>query len=46
MQVIWYELSWLCLRLEQAGFEDIEIRILFGGSKMAVQHPFVFATKK
>lgn len=46
MQVIWYELSWLCGRLAQAGFQNIEIRILFGGSKMAVQHPFVFATRK
>jgi ubiquinone/menaquinone biosynthesis C-methylase UbiE len=46
MQVVWYELTWLYLSLEQAGFKDVEIRILLGGSKMAVQHPFVFATKK
>lgn len=46
MQVIWYESSWLYTRLEELGFGDIEIRILFGTSKMAVQHPFVFATKR
>jgi SAM-dependent methyltransferase len=46
MQVIWYEASWLHTRLEQLGFRDIEIRVLFGGSTMAVQHPFVFATKR
>jgi SAM-dependent methyltransferase len=46
MQVIWYESSWLHARLEQLGFRDIEIRVLFGGSTMAVQHPFVFATKR
>jgi ubiquinone/menaquinone biosynthesis C-methylase UbiE len=45
MQVIWYELSWLYIRLVQLGFQDIEIRVLFGGSSMAVQHPFVFATR-
>jgi ubiquinone/menaquinone biosynthesis C-methylase UbiE len=45
MQVIWYESSWLYTKLRELGFRDIEIRILFGGSKMAVQHPFVFATK-
>jgi hypothetical protein len=45
MQVIWYESSWLYAGLRRPGFRDIEIRVLFGGSKMAVQHPFVFATK-
>ncbi len=45
MQVIWYESSWLYAGLGQLGFRDIEIRVLFGGSKMAVQHPFFFATK-
>ncbi len=46
MHVIWCELSWLYLTLQQLGFQDIEIRVLLGGSKMAVQHPFVFARKK
>jgi ubiquinone/menaquinone biosynthesis C-methylase UbiE len=45
MQVTSYELTWLYLRLEELSFKQIEIRVLFGGSKMAVQHPFVFATK-
>lgn len=31
--------------LQQAGLQDIEIRVLFGGSEMAVEHPFVFARK-
>jgi ubiquinone/menaquinone biosynthesis C-methylase UbiE len=43
MQVTWYEISWLYQTLHQCGFGDVEIRILFGGSKMAVQHPFIFA---
>ena len=46
MHVIWCEMSWLYSTLQQLGFEDIEIRVLLGGSKMAVQHPFVFARKK
>jgi len=45
MQVIWYEVSWVYHTLERLGFGDVEIRTLFGGSKMAVQHPFVFARK-
>jgi ubiquinone/menaquinone biosynthesis C-methylase UbiE len=46
MQMSWYETTWLYEKLNELGFEDIEIRILFGGSKMAVQHPFLFARKK
>ena len=46
MQVIDYEVNWLHRTLNLAGFLDIEIRVLFGGSDMAVQHPFVFARKK
>jgi ubiquinone/menaquinone biosynthesis C-methylase UbiE len=45
MQVISYELTWLYLRLAESGFHDIEIRVLVGGSRMAAQHPFVFARK-
>jgi len=45
MQVTWYEVSWLYQTLERLDFSDIEIRILFGESEMAVQHPFIFATK-
>ena len=45
MQVIWYEVPWLYQTLEGLGFCDIEIRILFAASEMAVQHPFVFATR-
>jgi SAM-dependent methyltransferase len=45
MQVTWYEMSWLYHALTRCGLEDIEIRVLFGGSKMAVQHPFVFGRK-
>ncbi len=45
MHVIWCEISWLHRTLQQLGFEDIEIRVLLGRSKMAVQHPFVFARK-
>jgi SAM-dependent methyltransferase len=43
MQVIWYEIGWLYGTLQKCGFQDIEIRVLVGGSKMAQQHPFVFA---
>jgi ubiquinone/menaquinone biosynthesis C-methylase UbiE len=43
MQVNWYEISWLYSTLQRCGFDDIEIRVLVGGSKMAVQHPFIFA---
>lgn len=46
MQVISYEINWLHRTLRHAGFVDIEIRTLLGGSEMAVQHPFVFARKK
>jgi ubiquinone/menaquinone biosynthesis C-methylase UbiE len=45
MQITWYEISWLYQTLEALGFSNIEVRILFGESKMAVQHPFVFATR-
>jgi SAM-dependent methyltransferase len=45
MQVIWYDVPWLYRTLQQIGFCDIEIRVLFGGSEMAVQHPFVFGTR-
>lgn len=45
MQVIWYEVSWLYNVLRGIGFRDLEIRILIGGSQMAVQHPFVMARK-
>lgn len=46
MQITWYEIGWLYRAFEEMTFEDIEIRILFGGSSMAVQHPFVFARKR
>ncbi|MEP6714269.1 MAG: methyltransferase domain-containing protein [Terriglobia bacterium] len=46
MQIVWYELGWLYWTVHHAGFEDIEIRILLGGSAMALQHPFLFARKK
>ena len=46
MQIIWYEISWLYSTLQRCGFYDIEIRVLVGGSKMAVQHPFIFARKQ
>jgi hypothetical protein len=46
MQITWYEIGWLYLTLRKLGFEDIELRILFGGSSMALQHPFVFARKQ
>ena len=46
MQVTWYEISWLYRTLDQCGLRDIEIRVLMGGSEMAVQHPFVFARKE
>lgn len=46
MQITWYEIGWLYLTLQRLGFEEIEIRILFGGSSMALQHPFVFARKR
>jgi len=45
IHVISYELTWLCRALAEFGFRDIDIRVLVGGSRMAVQHPFVFATK-
>jgi SAM-dependent methyltransferase len=45
MQVTWHEISWLHRELATCGMCDIEIRVLFGGSKMAVQHPFIFARK-
>jgi SAM-dependent methyltransferase len=45
MQVTWYEVSWLYEILRQYGLCDIEIRVLLGGSKTAVQHPFIFARK-
>jgi ubiquinone/menaquinone biosynthesis C-methylase UbiE len=45
MQVTWYEIAWLYRTLEQCGLEDVEIRVLIGGSEMAVLHPFVFARK-
>lgn len=46
MQITWYEIGWLHSTLEKLGFADIEVRILFGGSSMALQHPFVFAKKR
>ena len=46
MHVIWFEISWLYSTLRQLSFQDVEIRVLLGRSKMAVQHPFVFARKK
>jgi SAM-dependent methyltransferase len=46
MQVTWFEVSWLHHTLARCGLQDIEIRVLLGGSKMAVQHPFVFARKE
>jgi SAM-dependent methyltransferase len=46
MQLTWYEISWLFRTLEQCGLHDLEIRVLVGGSEMAVQHPFVFARKE
>ncbi len=46
MHVMWCEISWLYHTLQHLGFKDVEIRVLLGGSKMAVQHPFVFARKK
>ena len=45
MQVIWYEINWLHNVLRTLGFQEIQIRTLFGSSEMAVQHPFVLAKK-
>lgn len=45
MQVVWYEIEWVHRVLQRSGFDDLEIRVLYGGSQMAVQHPFVFARK-
>ncbi|MDQ6677913.1 MAG: class I SAM-dependent methyltransferase [Acidobacteriota bacterium] len=45
MQIIWFETTWLYETLANLGFSNIEIRVVFGGSKMAIQNPFVFATK-
>lgn len=45
MQVTWYEISWLYQTLQRLDFRDIKIHILFGGSKMAIQHPFIFAKR-
>jgi SAM-dependent methyltransferase len=46
MQVTWYEISWLYEVLQACGMRDIEVRVLLGGSKMALQHPFIFARKE